>query len=68
MKEISESEVDWAKNNCPSCGGSGKWRHPLAFNHNELCDDICLFMECNHCEFLYDGVVWESKGKWYEKD
>jgi len=68
MKELNESEVDWTKNNCPSCGETGRWLHLRAIEHNKLCDNVCLAMVCDDCEFLYNGIVWESKGKWYEKD
>lgn len=68
MKELNESQIDWNRNNCPRCEQGGRWLHLRAFNHNEKCDDVCLKMICNSCEFQYQGVVWESKGKWYEKD
>jgi len=66
MKELDQA--NWSRNNCPSCGQTGRWLHPLALNHTKKCDDVCLKMVCNSCDLKYEGVVWESKGKWYEKD
>jgi hypothetical protein len=68
MKEIDVSEINWNKNNCPACGYLGMWKHQVRLAHNKLCDDPCLAMECLDCGLLYDGVVWESRGKYYEKE